>query len=79
MTAVDRCLGHVGGTAGEDDVARTWRWRHQLGRWARPVQGDPSLVGKAPKESRQLYLSVAADGLGDVLATWCEVAVAPAC
>jgi hypothetical protein len=23
MTAADRCLGHVGGTAGEDDVARS--------------------------------------------------------
>jgi hypothetical protein len=23
MTAADRCVGHVGGTAGEDDVARS--------------------------------------------------------
>src|SRR5919112_105031 len=25
---------------------RTWSRRHQLDRWARPVQGDTSLVGK---------------------------------
>jgi hypothetical protein len=44
-----------------------------------PSSVTTCLVGKAPKVSRQLYLSVAVDGLGDVLSTWCAVAVAPAC
>jgi hypothetical protein len=31
------------------------RW-HQLGRWARPVQGDTSsIVGKPPKVARQQH------------------------
>jgi hypothetical protein len=72
-------LGHVGGTAGEGDpgsgpaatVTSSTGGRGQS-------SATTCLVGKAPKESRQLYLSVAVDGLGDVLATWCEVAVAPA-
>jgi hypothetical protein len=39
---------HADGTAGEHDDGSHWqRWR-QLGRWARPVQGNASLVGKPP-------------------------------
>jgi hypothetical protein len=41
-----RCLWHVGGTAGENDDARTWRQRCQLDQWMRPVSGDYRLVGK---------------------------------
>jgi hypothetical protein len=35
--------------AGEDNVAQPLRLRPQLGRRVRPVQGDPSLVGKSPR------------------------------
>ena len=31
MTAVDRCLGHAGGTPGETNLAQAWRRWHQLG------------------------------------------------
>jgi hypothetical protein len=37
MTAVDRCLGHVGGTAGEDEPA------HPVQRWS-PAQREGELV-----------------------------------
>jgi hypothetical protein len=46
MTAVDRCLGHVQGTAGETEHARAWRRWHHLGGRVRPVLGDACLVGK---------------------------------
>jgi hypothetical protein len=36
---------------------RALQYWHQLGRWARPVQGDASLVGKPPAVSRQLSAS----------------------
>src|SRR5919107_2942964 len=32
---------------------RTWSRRHQLDRWARPVQGDTSLVGKGASPRQQ--------------------------
>src|SRR5918994_601780 len=31
---------------------------HQLGRWASPVQGDTSLVGKSPQAARQLVSQI---------------------
>jgi hypothetical protein len=37
-------------------LAHIWQRWHQLGRWARPVQGDTSLVGKSPQVARQLHL-----------------------
>jgi hypothetical protein len=52
-TARDRCLWHVGGTAGEDDDVHTWRRRllpQPLGE-ARPH--SPLLVGKPSKTARQ--------------------------
>jgi hypothetical protein len=52
-TAGDRCLWHVGGTAGTNDDARAWR-RLRLGRRVRPGPGDRCLVGKGPEGSRQL-------------------------
>jgi hypothetical protein len=52
-TAGDRCLWHVGGTAGENDGARTWPLRLQLDCSVRPVLGDHRLVGKSPEGSRQ--------------------------
>jgi hypothetical protein len=36
-------------------LAHTWQRWHQLGRWARPAQGDPSLVGKRREGARQTY------------------------
>jgi hypothetical protein len=48
-TAGDRCLWHVGGTTKENDDARAWRRRLQLGRRVRPVPGDHFLVGKGPE------------------------------
>jgi hypothetical protein len=33
--------------------APAWRRWSQLGPWVRPIQGDPSLVGKLPKAARQ--------------------------
>jgi hypothetical protein len=50
-TAGDRCLWHVGGTAGENDDALTWRRRLQLDFSVRPVRGDDCLVGK-PRRRR---------------------------
>src|SRR4029450_7883382 len=38
MTAVDRCLGHVGGTGRMTQVG-AWRLRHQLDRGGRPGLG----------------------------------------
>jgi hypothetical protein len=46
MTAVDRCLGHVRGTAMRVNMARAWQRWHQLGGTVRPVLGDACLVGK---------------------------------
>jgi len=41
MTAADRCVGHVGGMAGEHDVCSEPAGDgHQLGRRVRPVLGD---------------------------------------
>jgi hypothetical protein len=50
---------HGDGTAGEDDDRgdRLWR-RYQLRRWARPVQGDTSLVGKRPRGARRSISAV---------------------
>ena len=80
MTPVDRCLGHVRGTSGKDeaDVGVAAMVTSSTGGRG-PSSVTTCLVGKAPKVSRPLYLSVAVDGLGDVLSTWCAVAVAPAC
>jgi hypothetical protein len=39
---------HADGTAGENDRASHLVAKHHLDRWARPVQDDTSLVGKAP-------------------------------
>jgi hypothetical protein len=50
-TACDRCLWHVGGTAGENDGARTWPLWLQLYCWVRPVLADHRLVGK-PRRRR---------------------------
>jgi hypothetical protein len=52
-TAGDRCLWHAGGTAGENDSARTWPLRLQLDCLVRPDLGDHRLVGKSPEGSRQ--------------------------
>jgi hypothetical protein len=46
-TARDRCLWHAGGTAGDNDDARTWRRRLQLGQRVRPVLGDPPPRGSS--------------------------------
>jgi hypothetical protein len=46
MTAADRCVGHVRGTAGENEHARAWRRWHHLGGRVRPVLGNACLVGK---------------------------------
>jgi hypothetical protein len=43
----------VGGTAGENDEARTWLLRLQLDCWVRPVLGYHRLMGKSPEGSRQ--------------------------
>jgi hypothetical protein len=39
--------------AGEHDRTLHLIVEDQLGRWVRPVQLDPSLVGNPPKEGRQ--------------------------
>jgi hypothetical protein len=53
-TARDRCLWHVGGTAGTNEDVRTWRRRLQLGRKVRRFPGVHCIVGKSPQGSRQL-------------------------
>jgi hypothetical protein len=45
---------HADGTAGENGRGSGLSASYQLGRWARPVQGDPSLVGKGALALRQL-------------------------
>jgi hypothetical protein len=51
-TARARCLWHVGGTAGEDAVARTWRRRLPAGlERVRLVPGDHCIVDKS-REAR---------------------------
>jgi hypothetical protein len=48
---------HAGARGGHGRRGRTRRRRggdgHQLGRWARLVQGNTGLVGKSPQEARQ--------------------------
>ena len=46
MTAADRCVGLVRGTAGEGEHGRAWRRWHHLGGRVRPVLGDACLVGR---------------------------------
>ena len=48
-----RSLWHADGTTGENDNARTWRRRLQLGGRVRPVPGYHRVVGKHPKGVRQ--------------------------
>ena len=50
-TADDRWLWHMGGTAGENDGARSLPLWLQLYWWVRPVLGDHRLVGK-PRRRR---------------------------
>jgi hypothetical protein len=52
-TAADRCLGHVGGTAGEDDSSQPGGEGHRLGRRVRPVLGDHLPRGKPPEAAPQ--------------------------
>jgi hypothetical protein len=52
-TAGDRCLWHVGGTAGENDEARAWRRRLQLGRRVRTVPVTSASLASVPS-ARQL-------------------------
>jgi hypothetical protein len=52
-TAHDRCLWHVGGTAGTNNDPRAWRRRLQLGQRARSVSGDHRIVGKSREGLRQ--------------------------
>jgi hypothetical protein len=47
-TAGDRCLGHVGGTTGENDDAPPGDDGSQLDRRARPVPSDPPSRGQEP-------------------------------
>jgi len=42
----------VGGTAGENDEAGTWRQQFPLGQWVRPVSGDYCLVGKGRRPAQ---------------------------
>jgi hypothetical protein len=51
-TARDRCLWHVGGTAGTNDGSRAWRQRLQLDQRVRPVPGGHFIVGKSRRGSR---------------------------
>jgi hypothetical protein len=53
----DRCLWHVGGTAGTNDDARAWQRRLQRGRSVRPVSGDPCIVGKSRQAHPDLRAS----------------------
>ncbi len=50
MTAADQWRRAPNGTemarSPSTTALRTWSWRHKLGRWVRPAQVDPSLVGK---------------------------------
>jgi hypothetical protein len=48
MTAVDRCLGHVRGTAGEDGVVHHGAFDSSLDGRVRPVLGNRRIVGKPP-------------------------------
>jgi len=50
-TAGDRCLWHAGGTAGENDEARTWRGRLPARPEVGTVRGDDCLVGE-PRRRR---------------------------
>jgi hypothetical protein len=57
-TARARCLWYAGGTAGENDDARTWRQQFQLDPRVRPVSGDYSVVGKAGGPRQAWVMSV---------------------
>jgi hypothetical protein len=46
-TAVDRCLWHASGTAGEDDDARTWRRRFQLAGGRAPFSVTTASLARA--------------------------------
>jgi hypothetical protein len=50
-TVGDRCLWHVGGTAGENNKAPHWRRGLQLDSWVRRARDDECLVGK-PRRRR---------------------------
>jgi hypothetical protein len=52
-TAGDRCLWHVGGTADENDEARTWRWRLPAQPEGEGSPGCPSPRGQAANAARQ--------------------------
>jgi hypothetical protein len=52
-TAHDRCLWHVGGTAGKNDDARNGRRRLPARGRVRPVLGDHCLVAMSPEGLRQ--------------------------
>jgi hypothetical protein len=52
-TAGDRGLWHAGGTAGENEAARTDGNGSQLVCRVRPVIGRHCLVGKRPEDVRQ--------------------------
>ena len=52
-TARDRCLWHVGGTAGENGIARTWRQRLLTQPDGGAVLGESGLLGTSPEGSRQ--------------------------
>src|SRR5215207_5641020 len=59
-TAGVRCLWHVGGTAGENDDAGTWRQQLQLGQWVRPVSVTTAWLARAAG-ARQAW-----DGSGEL-------------
>jgi surfactin synthase thioesterase subunit len=49
----------MGGTAGGTTMARAWRRRSSLDRRVRAAAGDHFLVGKRPKDARQLVVVLA--------------------
>ena len=52
-TARDRCLWHVGGTAGTNDDAQAWRATAPARPKGEAVLGNHRLAGKSPEGSRQ--------------------------
>jgi hypothetical protein len=58
VTAPNRCLGHVGGTAGEDDGARSLSAMVTSLTRGEAVPGDPSLVGKGGRPGAAVRVRV---------------------
>jgi hypothetical protein len=61
-TARARCSWHVGGTAGQNDEARTGGDGSHHDRMVRPVLGDHRVVGKPFQMAWQLFWSRSALG-----------------